>query len=165
MFRSKELGDCNPWTQCSAPTSTNAGYAHGCHHMSLLVLALRRRHTICDLVRETCSPTEDHSRSSYTQSKLNTLTQLSVHLQGRHRTSVDLQPYIPHICSHSHLPSHPMITPSTRQIQPYVTQHSRTCKQPDRHCRITAFSSILSSSSRLRDTPSSFIVVTGGEVL
>ena len=64
MFSSKELGDCNSRTQRNAPpTSTNAGYAHGCHHTSLLVLATTRRHAICDLARDTCSPTEDHALS------------------------------------------------------------------------------------------------------
>ena len=125
MFSSKELGHCNPRQQRKAPTSTNAGYAHGCHHTSLLVLATTRRHAICNFARDTCSPTEDHSRSSFTQSELNSLTQLSVPLQGRHRAYEDLQlaTALPPAHSSTQPPAlssvWQAITLPTPQIQPY----------------------------------------------
>ena len=169
MFSFKELGNCNPRMQRNTPTSTNAGYAHGCHHTSLLVLATTRRHAICNFVRDTCSPTEDHSRSSFTQSELDTLTQLSVLLQGCHRTSENLQPYIPHIRPHSHPPSvRRSLRPPDRPSPTDTTlSYSRATRQTLQDHRINSLhrSSTLSNSGRLRDAPSSFIVVTGGGVL
>ena len=149
MFSSKELGHCNPQMQRNTPTSTNAGYAHGCHHTSLLVLAMTCRHAICDLARDTCSPTEDHSRSSFTQSELNTLTQLSVPLQGRHRTYEDFQPATALHPAHSSTQppalssdNHSALSSDDHSTHPtdpaLLTQHSRTRKQPDSHYRITA---------------------------
>ena len=117
------------------PQHTHAGYAHGCHHTSLLVLATTRRHAICNFACDTCSPTEDHSCSSFTQSELNKLTQLSVLLQGRHGTSEDLQPYIPHIHPHSLSSDDHSAHPTNPAL---LTPHSRTREQPDSHYRITA---------------------------
>ena len=124
MFSSKELGDCNPQTQRNTPTSTNAAYAHGCHHMSLLVLAMTRRHAICDLTSDTCSC------SLFTQSKLNMLTQLSVPLQGCYRT----YNYSLTSCTVVHTATHPLVQRSDPAL---MTQHSCTREQPDSHYRIT----------------------------
>ena len=73
MFSSKELGDCNPRTQRNAPTSPNAGYAHGCHHTSLLVLATTRRHAICITLPVTRVHPPKISLNVPMQSELNSL--------------------------------------------------------------------------------------------
>ena len=122
-------------------TSTNAGYSHGCHHTSLLVLASTRRHVICDLACDTFLPTEDHSCSSFTQSELNTLTQLSVPLQGRHRTYKDVQTVTALHPAHSSTQP-PAVSSDDHSAHPtdpaLLMQHSRTHEQPDSHYRITA---------------------------
>ena len=61
----KLLDRSSPGQQRKAPTSTNAGYAHGCHHTSLLVLAMTHRHAICNFARDTCSSTEDLAQRTH----------------------------------------------------------------------------------------------------
>ena len=98
-----------------------------------------------------------HSRSSFTQSELSTLTQLSVPLQGRHRTYEDFQPATalhpalsytqpPALSSDNHFAlssdNHSALSSDDHSTNPtnpaLLTQHSRTRKQPDSHYRITA---------------------------
>ena len=85
--------------------STNVGFAPGYHHMSLLVLALTCKHATCCLARDTCLPTEGHSRSFRAQ-----LADTAVSpLQGCHRTYAE--PCIQHIRPHPH-----PINPCTRRL-------------------------------------------------
>ena len=162
MFSSK-LGDCNARMQFNTPI---AGYAYGCHHTSLLILAMTCRHAICDwLSRDTCSPTEDHSCSSYTQSELNTLTQLSArHLQGHHQTSKALTALHPTYSS----TQPPALLPDDHALSLYTIRFSPTwCNTlvPVSNQTDTTGSPCSlhhSSTLKFRDAPSFFIVVTGG---
>ena len=126
-----------------------------------------------------------HSRSSFTQSELNTLTQLSgppqnlrglpacysltsrtfVHTATRPLVRQSLRPLVRQslrpLVRRSLHPSHQSSSTDATLSYPQAT------RQPLQDHRGNSLhrSSTLSSSGRLRDAPSSFIVVTGGGVL